>query len=97
MIDSVYNLYYTYWHNVRSGILKYIRTLITISLFSLFILIWLYVVVNSAVFMTIDIFLLITILLGVLPIINLALYEPPLKLVRYIVPERIVEKIKYEN
>jgi len=97
VIDSAYDLSYTFWHNVRSGVLRYVRTYLVVSILSLFVLLYLFVVASSALFLLADLCLLLFILTGVFPIIDVALYKPALKLVRYIIPERIIEKIEYED
>lgn len=96
-IDYFFDLAFTLWHNIRSGVLKYTRTYLSVSILSLFYLVIFYVALSPIIFMLADACLLIIILTGVFPIINFALYKPTLKLRTYFIPERIVKKIEYED
>lgn len=97
VVNSIYNLSHTLWHNIRSGVLKYTRTHLVVSIFSLILLMPLYILTVPRVFLAIDFILLIIILAGSFPVIMMALYKPALRLVKYVIPERIVTKIEYEN
>jgi hypothetical protein len=96
VVNSSFNLAYVFWNNVKSGILKYLKIYLIISIISLFMLVYVYVLVDSFLFILVDTFLQFTVFTGIFPIINMALYRPSIKLVRYVIPERIVENIEYE-
>ena len=96
-IDYVYGLASTLWHNIRSGVLKYTRTYLSVSILSLFYLVIFYVVLSPTIFILADVCLLVIILTGVFPIIDIALYKPALKLATYVIPEKIVKEIEYEH
>ena len=54
VINIYFNLLYALLHNIRSGILKYIRTYIIICLFTLIFLIQFFISMNSSLFIVID-------------------------------------------
>lgn len=97
VVDSALNLVRAFWHNYRTGVLKYTRTYLIVSLVSLFSLLFLYVALDSGLFITIDIFLLISILCGIFPIISTALDRPTLKLKTHVIPARVEQTIEYEE
>jgi len=49
-IYYVYDLAFTGWHNVRSGVLKYTRTYLSVSILSLFYLVIFYVAKSSHIY-----------------------------------------------
>jgi hypothetical protein len=63
----------------------------------LFSLLMMYLALSSGQFIAIDIFLLFSILTWIFPIISTALYSPLMKLKTYVIPEKIVEEIGYED
>jgi hypothetical protein len=95
--DSALNLVRAFWHNYRTGVLKYTRTFLIVSLVSLFSLLFLYMALDSGLFITIDIFLLFSILCGIFPIVSTALDRPTLKLKTHVIPARVEQTIEYEE
>jgi len=79
-VNSALVFRHTYWYNLRVGVLKYVRLHVVISLFSLIILIFAYIVLSPKTFVAVDIFLLLSILSGIFPIILAALTKPTLVL-----------------
>lgn len=80
VVRAVLSLVHAFWHNFRAGVLSYTRSYLIVSLLSLFALLILYIGLSPAQFVLADILLLMTILTGILPIINVALYKPVLEL-----------------
>lgn len=97
VIDSASTLVDAFWHNYRTGVLRYTRSYLATSIVSLFVLLFLYMSLDSGLFITIDLFLLFSILSGVFPIMAVALDRPSLKLKTYVVPAKVEERIEYED
>lgn len=80
IVNSFSLLFNTILHNLRIDILRYVRTYLITSIIALFSAIYLYVIltfVNAERFIVIDFSLLIIILLGIFPIISIALSTAP--------------------
>ena len=97
VVNRFYGLDHILRHNIRSGVLRYTRTYLIISLFSLFFVLQLYTILSPALFILVDTTLLLVIFTGIFPIISTALYKPALRLVRYVIPEKIVTRIEPEK
>lgn len=100
VINTARGLTHAFYHNFKSGILRYVRTFLFVSLMLLITLLTLYVGLSHSMpslFVLFDTIVLLTVFTGVFPIIAYALYSPTLKLKTYIIPEKIVEKIEYEG
>ena len=97
VVNRFYGLDHILRHNIRSGVLKYTKTYITISLFSLFFILQLYILLSPALFILVDTTLLLIIFTGIFPIISIALYKPALRLVKYVIPDKIVTRIEPEE
>ena len=97
VVNRFYGLEHILGHNMRSGVLRYTRTYLIISLFSLFFILQLYIILSPALFMLFDTTLLLIIFTGIFPIISIALYKPALRLVKYVIPEKIVARIEPEE
>jgi len=98
VINTVNSLTHAFWHNFRVGVLRYIRSFLAVSIVSLFMQIFVYMSLSRVYFLAFELLLLISLILGVYPIISFALDKPAYKLRRYvIVPEKVLEKIEYED
>lgn len=97
VVNRFYGLEHILGHNIRSGVLRYTRTYLIISLFSLFFILQLYILLSPALFILFDTTLLLIIFTGIFPIISIALYKPALRLVKYVIPEKIVTRIEPEE
>lgn len=102
LIGTEKTLYFMILHNLRSGVLKYTQLFIMVSVLLQFILVGLYLftVTNTMVilYQIVDIPILMIIILGILPIINLALNKPALRFVEVIVkPAETVTRIEPEE
>jgi hypothetical protein len=100
IVNSAYTYSDTFWYNLRIGVLKYVRTYLIVGVSALFSLTYLYFLlslVNAALFILIDISLMVIILTGIVPIVNVALSKPARKLVRYVISREIVERIELED
>jgi hypothetical protein len=95
IFDLAFDLANAFFHNYRVGVLKYTRTYLVASLFSLFFLLLSYVGLDSNQFILVDLILLVLLLAGVIPIINAALSEPSLKIKTYVVSGKVVRRIEY--
>ena len=93
-LDNMVKYEHVFFHNLRSGILNYVRTYVSIALVSLFILLMTYVL-NSVLFFVADILILGVLLTGVFPIISVALYKPVLTLVTIFLKDGKKEIITY--
>ena len=100
LIRYYYNLLLASMNNLRSGVLRYARTYIIISVFLLLFLMTSYVVwvIQELVplFLLVDIIFLAITFQGILPVINIALYQPVLRFVRYDIMEKKGEIVKIE-
>ena len=100
LTNAYYNLFLMTMHNIRSGVLRYTRTYVTISVFLQFILIFFYILTIGYEIAGLCIMIIVSILYiivaGLLPLVGLALYEPALKFVRYIVGEEVI-RIEFES
>ena len=72
-------------HNRISGVLKYIRTFIIVSLIALPLLIEAAVVLNPSMFLLIDLVSIFVIVEGVIPIITLSTYKPAIRITEHFV------------
>ena len=95
-------LLYVVTNNLRSGILKYAKTYITTSILFQVILIATYAVIAeyetmSGLYIFFDISVLNSLVFGIIPIIDIALFRPALRLVQYIIPKKIVTSIESED
>jgi hypothetical protein len=70
---------HVFFHNFRSGIINYLRTYVTLALFSLIFLIIVYVTLSSVFFLFFDIVVLASLLTGIAPIITVVLNESTLR------------------
>ena len=95
-LDNMVKYEHVFFHNLRSGILNYVRTYVSIALFSLFILLGTYII-NSGLFFISDILILALLLTGVFPIISVALYKPVLALVTIFLKDGKKELIMYSD
>lgn len=96
------NLYYVVTNNLRSSILKYAKTYITSSiLFEVFLILTYALIaeyeIMSGLYIIFDIAVLSSLVFGIFPIIEIALFRPTLRLVQYIIPKKIVTRIESED
>ena len=98
VFDWYYTLLSTFKQNLRSGVLNYLKTYLFVSLLLLFYLLLLYnyMILNNLapLFMLIDVIFLMISLTGIFPIVYIALTAPTYRIVRYIVPEKIIEAVE---
>jgi len=83
VMETVIECCNPFWHNLRAGIMRYVRLFIIVSLLLLISAISSYVVlayVNPYYFILLDSFVLFFNLFGIAPIIKRALQEPDMKL-----------------
>src|ERR1035437_7753301 len=83
VMETVIECCNAFWHNLRAGIMRYVRLFIIVSLLLLISAISSYVVlayVNPYYFILLDSFVLFFNLFGIAPIIKRALQEPDMKL-----------------
>jgi len=101
IINTYYVLLLMLYKNIRSGVLNYLKTYLLISLFLLFYLLMFFtemILINLTVlFILIDTMFSVIILTGIVPIVWLALAEPTYRIVRYVVPEKIIKVIEPES
>jgi hypothetical protein len=76
-----------FFHNFRSGLIKYIGTYLTIAIGCLFVLFFGYLFFSATFFLLIAIFVLVALLLGVFPVVTSALSSTPLTLVTIYFPD----------
>jgi hypothetical protein len=95
-LDNMITYEHVFFHNLRSGILNYVRTYVSIALLSLFVLFATYII-NSVLFFVADILILCLLLTGVFPIISVALYKPVLTLVTIFLKDGKKELIMYSD
>jgi hypothetical protein len=91
-----YDYSHAYWHNFRVGILKYLRFYIVNILILLQTVVLFYVIQEQryGYFLMLAIGVLYAAISGVVPIVQLALNQPGLKLRKYV--KKVVEKIEYD-
>lgn len=68
-----------FFHNLRCGVLNYLQTFVTAGLFCLIFLIAAFVMLAPAIFMVVDIILLLLLFTGVSPVVMVALNESKLR------------------
>jgi hypothetical protein len=68
-----------YYHNLRSGVLRYTRTYVNVAILSLILIFSAYIGLSAKYFITMDILLLSALAMGIIPILSIALYEEPIK------------------
>ena len=94
---SLVETYYAYLdliiHNRVSGVLKYVRSFLLISLVMLPLLIEFFVILNPLLFFLIDILLLFAIVEGIVPIITVSTYKPAIRIREYFVSTAIPNQI----
>jgi hypothetical protein len=86
---SLVEMHYAYLeiivHNRISGILKYVGTFIIVSLISLPLLIEAEVVLNSTIFLLLDLLSIVIIVEGIIPIIGISTYRPAIRITEHLV------------
>ena len=92
LIETIDTYWFVVWNNLRSGILGYTKTYLSVSIFLQIILMEFYVMAIvqeiAPLYIIADFIALMIIITGIFPLINVALYHPPLRPVRVIVVER---------
>jgi hypothetical protein len=71
--------------NRISGVLKYVRSFLMISLVTLPLLIEFFIIFNPALFFLVDILLLFIIVEGIIPIITICTFKPAFRIREYFV------------
>ena len=101
LINEYYTCLIMLWHNVRSGVLRYTQTYVLTSVFLQSMLVSIYVgtMVSgiASLCILISSCVMFVVITGLFPIINIALYEPALRFVGYIIPEKVVWRIESED
>ena len=81
---SIVETYYVYLdliiHNRIIGVMKYVQSFLVISLIMLPLLIESSILFSPSIFLLIDIFLIFAIVEGVIPIINICVYKPAIRI-----------------
>jgi len=92
LIETINTHWFVIWNNLRSGILRYTRTFLLVSIFLQLILMEFYVVTTlqemAPVYIIVDFIVLMIIITGLFPLINVALYQPALRPAKIIVVEK---------
>jgi hypothetical protein len=86
---------HAFFYNFKTGILNYIRSYVTIALASLLFLLFAYALFSSALFLIADILALVVLLVGIYPIISVALNKPALTLVTIFLKDGEQEMMLY--
>lgn len=69
----------TFWENLKIGTLNYIATFVGTAIFILTLILVLYILLNSTLFVMFDVLFLLTIVAGIIPIVQVALINPRLE------------------
>jgi len=92
LISTIYALRSVILHNLRSGVKKYTRTYVFVSIFLQVYTVFFYATMSvygmAPLFIMIEIIFLMVIFFGLLPVIYIALYQPALRLVRIGIVEK---------
>jgi hypothetical protein len=86
----------TFFHNFRTGLIKYVGTYLTIALGSLLLLFYAFSLLDSPFFLIIDIIVLATLLFGVFPIVTVAFKKSTKTLITLFFKDEEHELITYE-
>lgn len=78
-LNKMNKLFETIWVNLQSGVLNYIATFIVVAIIMLILVIVGYIVFNSVQFILFDLSLLLTIIAGIIPIIQSGLIKSKLE------------------
>lgn len=101
LIDKHYKLLSIVGNNLRSGVLTYTRTYIVTSIFLQIYLVFLFVTLSvnqaTSLYILIDAFFMTIIFVGMVPIINIALYKPALRPIRYFIVAGEVTRFEPER
>lgn len=101
LIETIDYIWFVIWHNLRSGILKYTRTFVLFSIFLQLMLMEFYVITTvqeiTPLYIIADFIVLMLIITGLFPLINVALYRPALRPVDVMVVERVVTRFVPED
>ncbi len=86
---SLAELYYAYLdliiHNRISGVLKYVRTFLILSLITLPLIIEAAIILNPSIFLFLDILLIVFVVEGIVPIITVSTYKPAIRITEHLV------------
>ena len=100
LVNSYLNLSNMTVQNIISGILKYTRDFVAVSVFLFLFLIlgYMYLIGHGleGVSLFVDFIVLVIVITGIFPIVATALYQPTLKLVRYVIPKEEIWKIEFD-
>lgn len=95
--NHMVNYEHAFFHNFRSGLIKYVGTYITLALGSLLLLFFTYALLSSPFFLITDIMVLVILLVGVFPIVSVAFNKPVLTLITFNFVDRKQEIITYDD
>jgi hypothetical protein len=86
---SLVQMHYAYLdiivHNRISGMLKYVRTFIIVSLITLPLLIEAAIILNPSIFLLFDLLSIVVVVEGIIPIIGISTYRPAIRITEKLV------------